>query len=227
VVLAGNSQKGTPYTGAGNQQGQKRSLERILRTSQKIPVYPISGNTSIIRMECNAIPPYVRPLTGAIAKCVALVVIIPCAAAFLLSQSVPATLALITSTLIIEYGAAPVGIGLGLHPVFVLVVLTSVALGITLCMFDVFDTLGRHSGRVARFLARSEEKVKQSTLISKYGIYGLVPCVLTLGLYVCPPVSWALVWRRDRSILLIMGGFIAISAIMILVTLGLFSIIFH
>ena len=67
-------------------------------------------------MEYIAIPPYIRQLTGAIVKCVGLVVIIPVAAAFLLSQSLPATLALITSTLIIEYGAAPIGIGLGLHP---------------------------------------------------------------------------------------------------------------
>jgi hypothetical protein len=102
-----------------------------------------------------------------------------------------------------------------------------VALGITLFMFEIFDTLGRHSERAARFLARSEEKVQQSTIISKYGMYGLIPCVLTLGFYVCPPVSWALGWRRDRSILLIMGGFIGISAILILITLGLFSIIVH
>lgn len=194
---------------------------------RKIPVYPIPGNRSITVMESDVIPSYIRPLIGAILKCVALVLLIPCAAAFILAQSVPATLALITSTLIIEYGAAPIGIGLGLHPIFVLMVLTCVALGITLFMFDIFDTLGLHSERVARFLTRAEEKVQQSTLISKYGIYGLVPCVLTLGLYVCPPVSWALGWRRDQSILLIMGGFIASSVILILVTLGLFSIIFH
>ncbi len=177
-------------------------------------------------MECNAIPPYIRQLSGAIVKCVVLVVIIPVAVAFLLSQSLPATLALITSTLIIEYGAAPIGIGLGLHPAYVLFVLTSVALGITLFLFDLFDTLGRHSERVARFLERSEEKTKQFTYISRYGIYGLVPCVLTLGFYVCPLLSWALSWRRDYSIILTMGGFIVISIILICITLGLFSIIF-
>ncbi len=176
-------------------------------------------------MESIAIPPYAGPIIGAIAKGVALVLVIPLGIAFLLSQPIPATLALITSTLIIEYGAGPIGLGLGLHPAFVLLDLTSVALGVTLFLFDIFETLDRHSGRVARFLERSEAKVKESALISKYGIYGLVPCVLTLGLYVCPPVSWALVWRRDHSLLLIMGGFIAISAILILVTLGLFSII--
>ena len=178
-------------------------------------------------MESDAFPPYIPQLIGAIAKCIALVLIIPCAAAFLLSQSVPATLALITSTLIIEYGAAPIGIGLGLHPAFVLLIISCVALGITLFLFDIFDTLGQHSERVARFLARSEEKAKQFTYLSRYGIYGLIPCVLTLGFYVCPPLSWALAWRRDHSILLIMGGFIAISTILILITLGLFSIIFH
>ena len=178
-------------------------------------------------MESDAFPPYIHKLIGAIAKCIALVLIIPCVAAFLLSQSVPATLALITSTLIIEYGAAPIGIGLGLHPAFVLLVLSCVALGITLFLFDIFDTLGRHSERVARFLARSEEKAKQFTYLSRYGIYGLVPCVLTLGFYVCPPLSWALAWRRDYSIILTMGGFIVISFILILITLGLFSIIFH
>jgi hypothetical protein len=227
VVLAGHSQKDTPKTPFW-QAGVTRCTGIFFFVScRKIPVYPIPGNRSITVMESDVTPSYIRPLTGAIVQCAGLVVILPCATAFLLSQSVPATLALITSTLIIEYGAAPIGIGLGLHPGFVLMVLTSVALGITLFMFDIFDTLGLHSERVARFLARAEEKVQQSTLISKYGIYGLVPCVLTLGLYVCPPVSWAVAWRRDLSILLIMGGFIASSVILILVTLGLFSIIFH
>jgi hypothetical protein len=177
-------------------------------------------------MESAMIPPYIRPLAGAIVTCAGLVILIPLAAAIIFSQSVPATLALITSTVIIEYGAAPVGIALGLHPAFVLAVLTSVALGVTLFLFELFDTLGRHSERVARFLARSEEKVKESDYLSRYGIYGLVPCVLTLGFYVCPPVSWACAWRRDYAILLIMGGYIAISVILILATLGLFSIIF-
>jgi hypothetical protein len=192
----------------------------------KIPVYPFLYNTSMTRMKCSPLPPYVRNLVVAISKGIVLVVVLPLAASIIFSQSPAATIALITTTLVIEYGAAPIGIGLGLDPAFVLLVLTCVALGITLFLFDLFDTLGRHSERAARFLLRSEEKVKQSKLISKYGIYGLVPCVLTLGFYVCPPVAWALAWRRDASIVLIMGGFIAISGILILVTLGLFSVIF-
>jgi len=178
-------------------------------------------------MKCSPLPPYAQNLVVAISKGIVLVVVLPLVAAIIFAQSSAATITLITSTLVIEYGAAPIGIGLGLPPGFVLFVMTCVALGITLALFDLFDTLGRHSERVARFLLRSEEKVKQSKLISKYGMYGLVPCVLTLGFYVCPPVSWALAWRRDYCIVLIMGGFIAISGILILVTLGLFSVIYR
>jgi hypothetical protein len=50
--------------------------------------------------------------------------------------------------------------------------------------------------------------------------------VVTLGFYVCPPVSWVLGWRRDRSILLIMAGYITISIVTILATMGIFSLVF-
>ena len=177
-------------------------------------------------MACGTHHAYLRFLAVSVIRGVLLVVVLPLFAAILCAQPLTSTSALITSTLVIEYGAAPIGIGFGLHPVFVLLVLVSVALGITLFLFDLLDLLARHSERVARFLARSEQKAKQSSFFSRYGIWGLVPCVITLGFYVCPPVAWACAWRRDSAVLLIMAGFIAISGVLILATLGLFSIIF-
>ena len=176
-------------------------------------------------METGPIPDYLVPLLGAIIKALVLVVILPLTVAFLFTIPIPSTLALITSTLIIEYGAAAIGIGLGLHPVFVLYVLVCVAFGVTLALFDVFDIMGEHSERVSQFLKKSSERAKQSSFLTKYGIYGLVPCVFTLGFYVCPPVSWALGWRRVRSILLIMAGYITISVVTILATMGIFSVV--
>jgi uncharacterized membrane protein len=151
---------------------------------------------------------------------------LPLIAALLFNIPLPSTLALITSTVVIEYGAAPIGIGLGLNPVFVLYVLVCVALGVTLALFDVFAILGEHSERVSRFLKKSSERAKKSTLLTKYGIYGLVPGVMTLGFYVCPPVSWVLGWPKNRSVLLIMAGYITISVVTILATIGIFSIVF-
>ena len=177
-------------------------------------------------METGTIPHYLFHLCGAITKALVLVVVLPLTPAFLFTIPIPSTLALITSTLVIEYGAAPIGIGLGLPPVFVLYVLACVALGVTLTLFDIFDLLGEHSERVSRFLKKSEERAGRSMFLKKYGMYGLVPCVITLGFYVCPPVSWVMGWRRDRSILLIMAGYITISIVTILATMGIFSLVF-
>jgi hypothetical protein len=176
-------------------------------------------------METGTIPRYLPDLVGAIAKALFLVLVLPLAPAFLLNIPLSSTLALITTTLIIEYGAAPIGIGLGLPPLFVFYVLVCVAFGVTLALFDVFDILGEHSERVSRFMKKSSEQAQQSSFLTKYGIYGLVPCVMILGFYICPPVSRVLGWRRDLSILLIMAGYITISIVTILATMGILSIV--
>ena len=177
-------------------------------------------------METGTIPRYLLRLIWAITKALVLVFALPLGAAFLFTLSVPSTLTLIMSTLVIEYGAAPVGIGLGLPPLFVLYVLVCVALGVVLVMFDIFDIMGDHSERVRLFLKKSSERAKQSSFLTKYGIYGLVPGVMTLGFYVCPAIACALGWHRDRSIFLIMSGYIFIAIVTILATMGIFSLLF-
>ena len=177
-------------------------------------------------METGIIPRYLLRLLGAITKALILVIVMPLVPAYLFTLSVPSTLVLITSTLVIEYGAAPVGIGLGLPPLFVLYVLVCVASGVILVLFDIFEIMGEHSERVSQFLKKSSERAKQSPFLTKYGIYGLVPGIVTLGFYVCPAISWALGWHRDRSIVLIMAGYISISIVTILATMGIFRLIF-
>ena len=118
--------------------------------------------------------------------------------ALLFNIPIPSVLALIASTFVIEYGAAAAGIGMGLPPLYVLYAVTCIALGVTLTLFDIFDLLGRHSERVSGFLAKSSERAGRSVFLKKYGIYGLVPCVITLGFYVCPPVSWVMGWPQEQ-----------------------------
>jgi hypothetical protein len=170
-------------------------------------------------------PHYAGHLAFAFAELLVLAVVIPLIPAFLFGLSLPAVFAMIGSTLVIEYGAATVGLGLGLHPLYVLLILTSVALGVTLFLFGIIDTLQGHSERVNRFLQRSAERGRQSRILTSYGIYGLIPCVMTLGFYVCPPVSCVFGWKRDLSILMIMAGYIGISIATILVTIGIFDLV--
>jgi hypothetical protein len=170
---------------------------------------------------------YLEHFVLAFARFGLVAIILPLIPAVIFSLPLPATIALITTTFVLEYGAAPIGIGMGLHPIFVVYVLVCIALGVTLFLFDIFDTLGEHSKRVAKFLEMSGERAKKLKILAKYGIYGLVPCVMTLGFYVCPPIIWVCGWRRDISILMIMAGFISISVITTLVSLGIIDLLFR
>ncbi|MFA5347401.1 MAG: hypothetical protein WC294_04645 [Methanoregula sp.] len=177
-------------------------------------------------MEHGTPPHFLRNLSGTITRGLLLAIIFPLIPAVLFGISLSSSLALISSTLVIEYGAAALGIGLGLPPVYILYVLVCVASGVTLTVFDVFDRAREYSPRVSRFLEKSEEQAHRSTILAKYGIFGLIPCVLTLGFYVCPAVSMVMGWRRDLSILLIMGGYISISIVTLLATMGIFRLVF-
>ena len=177
-------------------------------------------------MESGTPPHFLHNLCGAVTRGLLLAVIFPLIPAVLFGISLSSSLALISSTLVIEYGAAALGIGLGLPPVYILYVLVCVATGVTLTMFDIFDMLGEYSPRLARFLEKTKERAQRSTILTKYGIFGLIPCVFTFGFYVCPAVSTVLGWRHDLSILLIMVGFLSISIVTLLATMGIFRLVF-
>jgi len=168
---------------------------------------------------------FLRDLCPAITRGFLLAIVLPLIPVFLFGFPLSSSLALITGTFVIEYGAAALGIGLGLHPIYVLYVLVCVALGVTLTMFDIFDILGEYSLRVSRFLKKSEERAHHSAILTKYGILGLIPCVITFGFYVCPALSRILGWRRDLSIFLIMVGYIFISIVTMLATIGIFRLV--
>jgi hypothetical protein len=168
---------------------------------------------------------YVEHLGGAVIKFILVAIALPLLPALAFRESLASTLALMTSTFVIEYGAAPIGIGMRLHPLYVLFVLTCIAAGVTLFMFDIFDMMGEHSERVARFLQHAGERAGKSKILSTYGIYSLVPFVMTLGFYACPPVAWVFGWSRHKSILMIMTGYVAISVVMVLISVGIFDLL--
>jgi hypothetical protein len=161
---------------------------------------------------------FLARLTGAISKGVMLVLVIPLAIALLFAIPAMPSLILIGTTLVIEYGAAPIGVGMGLPPVFVFIVLSCVALGVIILLFDLFDSIGDHSERVRAFLDRSRKRAAESAILAKYGIYGLALVVLTLGFYICPPIAWVCGWDKQRSILYTMAGFCIVTALLIVFT---------
>ena len=169
---------------------------------------------------------YGYQLSRAVAKFGITAIVLPLVPVFLLGLSLPSTLILMTSTFILEYGAAPVGVGLGLNPFFVLFVLLCIAASVNSLLFDIFTIIGTHSVRVAEFLRKNGERARRSKVVDRYGIYGLIPLVWTLGIFACPPVSWVLGWDRTRSFVAIMAGFSFAAVVTTLASVGILKIFF-
>jgi uncharacterized membrane protein len=150
-----------------------------------------------------------------------LILILPLVPALILGYPVMPALVLIGTSLVIESTAAPVGIALGLSPLFVFYVLVCTESGIFLCLYDIFDTIGHSSPRVAAFLEKSHTYAHGSPTIEKYGILGLVPLELLLGVYANAPVAWVLGWREDHSLALTLIGYLPQLIVTIWICIGL------
>jgi hypothetical protein len=161
---------------------------------------------------------------SALGRGVLLILILPLVPALILGYPLMPTLAMIGAGLIIESTAAPVGIALGLSPFFVLYVLICTESGIFLGLYDIFDTLGHSSPRVAQFLEKSRHYADGSPAVQKYGILGLVPCVILIGVYANAPLAWVLGWREDHALILTILGYLPMLVITIWISTGLLQL---
>jgi uncharacterized membrane protein len=164
---------------------------------------------------------FLRHILAALGRGVLVACILPLIPVLLFGIPLTPTLALIGSGLLIEYGAAPVGIALGLPPVFVFFTLVCTETGLFLGFYDIFDTIGHTYEPVTRFLEKSRTYARQSAAIEKYGILGLIPCEILLGVYVNAPVSWALGWKEGDALVVTMAGYLIALVITICATVGL------
>jgi hypothetical protein len=164
---------------------------------------------------------------SALGRGILLLLILPLLPALILGYPLTPTLALIGTSLIIEAAAAPVGIALGLSPVFVFFVLICTESGIFLCLYDIFDTIGHSSPRVALFLEKSRHYAHSTPTVEKYGILSLVPCDILLGVYANAPLAWVLGWREDHALVLTIIGYLPQLIITIWITLGLLQLNIH
>lgn len=139
--------------------------------------------------------------------CAFLALVVPFLLALLLGIRSDHLLALLGSTLLIESGAPVAGVALGLPPGVVLVLVCSVALGVVLLIFTLLDTLDAESPRVSNLIELVQRRYIRSKILQTYGIYGLVPGMVILGVWICPPIAWLVGWDRKRAVLLMMIGF--------------------
>jgi uncharacterized membrane protein len=161
-------------------------------------------------------------LTGrALGWCIIPALVLPLAAAYLLRLSPAPVIALITSAFLVEYGSIPIGLGLGLPSLYVLCAATSIEAGIFLGIYGILDAIGTASGHVAWFLDKTKQLAERSRMFDRYGIFGLFPCEILIGVYFCAPASRLLGWQRERAFAVTMAGYCVAAVATTLATLGL------
>ncbi|MDD4484601.1 MAG: hypothetical protein PHD55_09560 [Methanoregula sp.] len=162
----------------------------------------------------------------ALAACIIPSIVLPLGAAILLGLPLAPVYGLIASAFLIEYGAIPIGIGLGLPAVYVFCAATAVEAGIFLGIYGVLDVIGHTSNRVAGLLERVHAVATRSRMFDRYGILGLFPCEILVGVYICAPVSWLFGWNEVRSFAITMAGYIVAALVTTLATLGVIRLLF-
>jgi len=164
----------------------------------------------------------------AIAIAFVLATLIPLLLGIALSVPTGRVLSLIVSTLLLQANAAFVGLGFGLNPLFVLVVMTFVELGIVLAIYEILDTFAEQSERVQRFTKNTEEKMAKYPILHKYGAATIivVPMLPVIGLYSSVVIGWLLRWNKVQSVFFVTLGWVLITGFLLLAALGFLQVIF-
>jgi hypothetical protein len=169
---------------------------------------------------------FLKHIAAALARGVFIAIVLPLIPVLLCGYSLMPTLALIGSGFLVEYGAAPVGIALGLSPLFVVWVLVCTETGIFLLLFDIFDSVGHTWPPAASLLETTRQFIHRHAFAGRYGILGLVPCEIIIGVYANTPVSWVLGWNKYRALAFTMIGYIPCLILTVLASIGLIGMYF-
>ncbi len=154
--------------------------------------------------------------------------LVPVLLGLALSVPIGRVFSLIISTLLLQANAAFVGVGFGLSPVFILVVMTSVEFGIVLAIYETLDAFAEQSERVQRFTKSTEEKMARYPILHKYGAVTLIvlPALPVIGLYSSVVIGWLLRWNKLQSLFFVTLGWVLITVFLLLVALGFVRVVF-
>jgi uncharacterized membrane protein len=155
-------------------------------------------------------------------------IVVPIGVGLAFEVSPGAMLGLASSVILFQALAAVVGLGLTIHPVFVLAVMTSVALTVILTIFEVCDTFAHRSTRVQGWIEKMKVVSERSGTFHKYGELALFPIIWIpgIGLFGCALIAWIFQWRGPKAILLMLMGWVVATLVVMLASLGIVSLVF-
>ena len=136
-------------------------------------------------------------------------------------------LGLVGSILILQPFAVVVGLGLGINPVSLLLIMGSIGISVIFVLYGICDVFADHSAWLRTHLKKIETITRKSEMVKKYGMYSLIPFIWVpgVGLYGCVLIAWLFRWRGVRSVAVIFAGWMLATALVMLASLGIMEII--
>jgi uncharacterized membrane protein len=146
----------------------------------------------------------------------------------LYNQNTPGeVLGLVASIFVLQPLAVAIGLGLGIPPVHVMLIMVSFGITIIVILFGICDMFAERSEWLQKHLKKIEAITQKSEMFRKYGIYTFIPFIWVpgIGLYGCVMIAWLFRWRSARAGVIILAGWILAALLVLLTSIGIFSII--
>jgi uncharacterized membrane protein len=153
------------------------------------------------------------------------IVLIPVVIGFMYRISLWHMLGLVGSVLILQPMAVIVGVGLGIPPVPIMLIMCSFGISVICGLFAVCDTFAERSAWLRRNIDSVQAIAQRSSLFQRYGILCLMPFIWIpgIGLYGCALLAWLFHWRGARGVGVIMAGWILSSLLVLGASIGIAS----
>jgi uncharacterized membrane protein len=134
-------------------------------------------------------------------------------------------LGLVGSIFILQPVAAVVGLGLGIPPVPITLIMISFGFSIFYGLFAICDTFAERSVWLRNHLTSVQTIAQKSPLFQRYGIFTLMPFIWIpgIGLYGCVLLAWLFKWRGVKGVGVIMAGWILSTLLVLGASIGIMS----
>ena len=146
----------------------------------------------------------------------------------LYNQNTPGEIfGLVASIFILQPLAVAVGLGLGIHPVQVMLIMMSFGISVIFILFGICDLFAERSEWLHQHLKKIEAITQKSEMFRKFGIYTFIPFIWVpgVGLYGCVMIAWLFKWRSAWAGAIILAGWILAALLVLLTSIGILSII--
>lgn len=136
-------------------------------------------------------------------------------------------LGLVASLLIFQPFAVVVGLGLGISPFPVMLIMCSFGISVIFVLFGICDVFAERSEWLQKHLEKIGAITQKSGMLKKYGVFALILFIWVpgIGLYGCVLIAWLLRWRGVKAASVIFAGWILATVLVLMTSLGILNII--